>query len=458
MANDFFLPKRPVGYIQPGQTNRFVRAFAPSDEELDAAKNGMRWNYALENKFIPPGSQFEKSVQNGAALENQWFANMLRQQKQQDLGIPTAAEIRAREMHRRAIIGEYDKAIADYKQGHWDDPDRAYEDFKAEIDRIKEKYNTAGFNADELRLPPPVAGNRNAVRAPKQVANRGIYNYAKGVYDKLYNWLESGQMFQPKFLEQSENTTYLDSAYETLLKYFKDSPNAMADAEKQRLQILVLPDVAHDNVVKTISNYRKELDRIMQSGSANDWSRNNRGKVNELRTALGFIPEEEDEATLVNAMTNLTGILTSALGNTEELPNDTRAALDAAKEKYDQYIKQMMFAANVAPHIVANTAANVMNLAASKYNDQAFVDSRGGAEYLKPVSDFSDQIPHDAMPVSGMLDKPLEFYAPSIPPKKAGGPNPSSNPQSTGEQHPANPGENVIHLKTTVTKSGKRGF
>ncbi len=39
--------------------------------------------------------------------------------------MPTAATIRARENLRGRIMSQYDKALAEYMKGHWDDPERA---------------------------------------------------------------------------------------------------------------------------------------------------------------------------------------------------------------------------------------------------------------------------------------------------------------------------------------------
>ena len=422
--------------------NWFSRLIAPPKDELEAANNGLRWHWALEHRFMPPGSKWNETVWQGADRENLWLKNMLKQSNGLDVGIPSAAAIRAREQTRRAILDQYNRALNEYKAGNWDDPERAYEDFKTEVERLREQYRKAGmeygaeFDPEDLRIPPPVSGERRGFTTQtRAIKHREQWNYANDVNNRLNEWITSGKINDPKFMSSNEVTAYLDSAYETLVKYFKESSNAMADAEKQRLQILALPDDAYDEVVGTIQDFQKALVGIMSSSSAKEWSQSNKGKVNELLQAFGFDPKKMDKQSLANQMWTLGGLIVSSLARPDELPHDVAQALEGAKTQFDTYMKNMMLAANVAPHIVANMAYNLARTAKNQYNDQAFAAGRGRADMLGDIPDFTDRIPRNAMPVSRLIQRP-SFVWPTLAKDPNARLNVSTLPGSEGEQNP----------------------
>lgn len=427
---------------KPAEGNWFYRMIAPPKDELEAANNGLRWHWALEHRFMPPGSKWNETVWQGADRENLWLKNMLRQQNGLDVGIPSAAAIRAREQTRRAILDQYNKALQEYKDGNWDDPERAYNDFKAEVERLREQYRKAGleygaeFDPEDLRIPPPISGKRSGFTTQtRAVKHRDQWNYADEVNNTLADWINTGKINDPKFMSSNEVTAYLDSAYETLVKYFKESSNAMADAEKQRLQILALPDDSYEEVVKEIQSFQQALYGIMSSSSAKEWSQNNKGKVNEVLKATGFDPTRMDKASLANAMWTLGGVIVSSLARNDELPHDVRTDLDAAKAQFDTYMKNMMLAANVAPHIVANMAYNLAHTSAAQYNDQAFVSGRGRSDNLGEIKDLTDVIPRNAMPVSRLI-KHNKYTWPSLAKDPNANVRISTLPGSEGEQSP----------------------
>lgn len=429
--------------------NWFSRLIAPPKDELEAANNGLRWHWALEHRFMPPGSKWNETVWQGADRENLWLRNMLKQKNGMDLGIPNAAGIRAREQTRRAILDQYNKLLSEYQKGNWDDPQRAYEDFKQEALRMREQYRKAGleygaeFDPEDLRLPPPVSGGRNTFTTQSRtIKHRDQWNYANDVNNKLAQWIATGKIYDPKFMGSNETSAYLDSAYETLVKYFKESSNAMADAEKQRLQILALPDEAYDEAVTEIQNFQNALAGIMSSASAKEWSQNNMGKVNDVLKAFGFDPKQTSKGDLADKMWTLGGLIVSSLSRNDELPHDVAQDLEAAKTQFDTYMKNLMFAANVAPHIVANMAYNLAHTAKNQYNDQAFTAGRGKADTLTDIEDLTDKIPRNAMPVSRLM-KHTKYVWPSLAKNPKFGGKASTAPGSEGEANPAGGAEKV---------------
>lgn len=441
--------------VEPGKDTWFSRMIRPDESELEAARNGLRWNWALEHRFMPPGSKWNETVWQGADRENRWLANMLKQRNGGlDVGIPTAATVRAREQSRRAIMDQYNRALAEYMKGHWDDPERAYDKFKNEVERLREQYRKAGeaygaeFDPEDLRLPPPVSGSRSGFTTQSRPSKlREQYNYGKSVIDELSTWLQPDEknpairkIDNPDFVKSKK--AYLDSVYERILKHIKDSSNTMADQEKQRLQILVLPDNAYDEVVLAVKDYQDALAGIMSSASAKEWSENGKGKVNAIIEAANFDPSKSDKATLGEQLAALGGVTVSSLSKKDELPQDVASNLNAAKSQFDTYMKNMMLSASVAPHIVAQLSKILGDTIVKEYNDQAFVSGRSDADSLSNFEDISEQIPADAMPMSELIKRPKYIWSPRA--KRPGDIPTTSNPASKGEQKPAGSTKNKI--------------
>lgn len=430
--------------------NWFQRLFGPDQSELEAERNGLRWHWALEHRFMPPGSRWNETVWNGVDRENAWLAELLQQQKlASGNGSNMSPIAKQRELSR--ISGQYDKLVSEYLKGNWDDPERAYQDFLAEAERLRKQYAEQGGAYEDLRLPPPVAGGRSGFTTQSRPAKlREQYNFAKSVNKELASWLDvdpktgKRKIDNPKFVQ--EKKFYLDSVYERILKHIKDSSNAMADEEKQRLQILVLPDNAMDEVIKEVKGYQAALRGIMSSAAAKEWSQNNKGKVNEVIKALGFEPSG-DKTSLGQQLATLGGIIVASLSKNNELPHDVATNLQAAKDKFDTYMKNMMLSATVAPHIVANITALLGNTLADEYNDQARVADRDKADYLDTLKDISGSIPRDAMPLSELI-KHSDYRWPSL--NTVSNAKISTQAESKGETAPVEQYADVSGVGSTI--------
>lgn len=428
-------PSGPFPMISPNLPSREFRVAGIPDSELAAAQRGQRWHWHNENSFMPPGSEWNKTVWQGADRENQWLARMLQQAAAEKGGMMSPiAQVRL----RGQWLSERNKAIQDYINGNWDDPERAYKDFQSAIDKIDTKLRELGEDEALLRPVPPVAGKRSQFTTqtgPSKLLKQ--WNYANSIVNEIKDWINSGKINDKKFMGSQLTAKYLDDTYETLTKYFKESGNAMADEEKKRLQIQVLPEESYEQVVQTIKAYQNALAQVMSSASAKDWSQNNRGKVNEIIEALGFDPDNLDEDSLGEQMAVLGGIIFSALAKNDELPHDVATDLQALNKQYDTYMANMMLAANVGVEFVTKAAARLGNANADAYNDQAFRTGRAKADFLGDIEDITDKIPKGANVVSRLLDPP-QFIAPSLAKKPKG--KAGTNPESVGENAPRTAG------------------
>ena len=430
--------------------NWFSRMIAPPKDELEAADNGLRWHWALEHRFMPPGSKWNETVWQGADRENAWLARMLRQRPgaQNDGIMSPLAKVRL----RGQWLSERNKAINDYINGNWDDPERAYAAFQEAIGKIDEKLIELGEDPALLRPVPPVSGKRagfTTQAGPFKL--RKNWNYANDVNNHIKDWITTGKINDPEFMSSQETKNYLDAVSETVVKYIKESSNSMADAEKKRLQILMLTDEGMGAVERTIRNYQKALAGVMSSASAKEWSQNNRGKVNEIMKAMGFEPGKDPE-TLGAQIAALGGIIVSSLSRNDELPLDVAQDLEAIQSQYEAYMDNMMFAANVDPRVVAQMAKVLGDLTAAQYNDQAYAAGRGIADKLGTVEDLTNAVPKGSVPLSSLLKFEPTFTWPSLAAKPKGNVKVTSNPASEGEN------QSTTGSKTKKTKSGRTGF
>jgi hypothetical protein len=435
-AGDFVERPAQSQFITPPVfRRRFELPFSnkPMANELAAARRGRRWYYNLERSFMPPGSEWNNTVFNGVAAEKPYPTDI--EGNKTGTGGSGVMSPLAYVRERGQWLSERNKMIQDYINGNWDDPERAYEDFKRELADFDKRMEAAGFSTTGLRVAPPLSGKRGGFTekaGPSKM--RRQWNYANSVVKEIQGWIDSGKINDKKFMGSNLTAKYLDDTYETLTKYFKESGNAMADEEKKRLQIQVLPEESYEKVLQTVKAYQKALAQVMRSASAKDWSQNNRGKVNEVIKALGFDPDNMDKAALGEQMAALGGIIFSALARNDELPHDVATDLKALNDQYDTYMANMMLAANVGVEFVTTAASRLGNMVGDAYNDQAFTSGRDKADYLGEVEDITAKIPKGANVVSRLLDPP-QFIAPSLAKKPKG--RISTNPESTGENEPA---------------------
>lgn len=414
----------------------------PMDNELAAADAGQRWRYNLERSFMMPGSQWNDTVFKGVDAEKPYYTdfqgNPVGKTASDKNGMmsPLAyARIRAQWLNER------NKMIQDYINGNWDDPERAYTDFKRELADFDVRMANAGFDTTGLREAPPLSGKRSGFTektGPSKL--RRQWNYTNSIVNEIKDWIDTGKINDETFMNSHLTSKYLDDVYETLTKYFKESGNAMADEEKKRLQIQVLPEASYELVLETVRRYQKALAQVMSSSSAKDWSQNNRGKVNEIIKALGFDPDNMDKATLGEQMAVVAGVISAALAKNDELPHDVATDLNALNKQYDAYMNNMMLAANVGLEFVTQAASRLGNSIADAYNDQAFNTGRSLADNLASIEDLTDKIPKDMVKPSPLLQPPM-FITPSLAKRPKG--KASTNPESKGENAPVAPAEEV---------------
>jgi hypothetical protein len=411
----------------------------PNEDELEAERNGQRWHWAMEHRFMPPGSKFNETVWNGVDRENAWLRTLLAgQSKQQQLEEKTQPVTKplASERMRATFNNNWNKFIEGLKQGHYSSMDQIPADKLQWADDFKKMYEqTFGEGSSASLTPiPSVLGKRSDLMKKQNFDLRSSLINTEDAMDNIYKWSKDGSWQDPTKSQMIKN--YLDKISQALSAELGGDSKSMADAEKIRIQILYLPEESMNMVKEEIANYRDFLSSVMDYGRQKGWSQNIIGKINRGKEGL-------DQALLANGKGNistLVGYATSTIGDIlpsltpaeREQAINVDAVLNAGIEAHENYMSNMVLAADVDPALVYQFAEMLHDRLAKRYNDEMKnaerpERARETAKYDVDMSALSRSV------------KPSEFLKPidyknliveySRPERGPGG-----NPQGTIEQ------------------------
>lgn len=340
--------------------NAIGGAIAPDQAELDAAANGRRWNYALEHRFLPPGSKFTQQVMQGAALENQQ-----KPQLQQSI---------ASERYRTGLFGMWRDFINKVRAGNYDEFGGTSEGAREWADRFKQQFDdTYGPGSSDMLMPlPEVLGDRKEL-ARKQVFDikEGL-NYTTNILNNINSWMQDGSWNDP--IKQGMIKNYLDKTAQSLAARLGGDSKSMADAEKVRIQILSLPEESMKMVHQEVANYRDFLSSIMEYGRQKGWSQNIIGKINRGKDSLEAALKTDNKGNISTfvgeAMSTIGDIMPSLTPAERELAIGLNEALTAGIEAHKQYMYNMTLAADVDPAFVYQLARTLHEQYATQFNNE----------------------------------------------------------------------------------------
>lgn len=356
----------------PDETDTwFSKMIGPEKDELEAAQNGMRWHWALENRFMPPGSKWNDTVFKGVDRENQWVSRMLAQ-KNGDR--QSGAEVRAKQMELNRIKSQYDALLREFNAGQWDTSSREYKEFKAAAEKLRANYVAQGGNPDDLRPPALQVGKLAQAGSSNLVKKRETLGQTLFIGNKIATALTDGTVDDPHRLKLL--TTALDKDLQSVAAKLGGDSSAMADAEKVRIQIQFLPENARAEVYKTVENYRRAMASIAREAMSRGWSTNLVGKISGAASA--FESNEKTGLTDVMSFGKLSGAVHDAIlgGKLAELPQDLATAAKTVQDMYDNYMENMMLAANMALDVSAYMAQWLYDRTFQVYNNEAFTLGR----------------------------------------------------------------------------------
>jgi hypothetical protein len=371
-----YVEAKPGMKVVPGQSgdNFFSRMIRPSDDELEAARNGMRWHWALEHRFMPPGSKWNETVWNGVDRENAWLAQMLRQaaaqQKANGMMTPVATE-----RQRANMINMWKDHLNKIIQGNFDEYGGTAESAAQWREDFKKRYESVfgeGSSVD-LEPVPTTEGKRADLMRTSPTQYQQMLSYTEDAMDNIYNWWKNGSWSDPHTQQFIKN--YLDKVSQALAAELGGDSKSMADAEKQRIQILSLPESSMELVQQEIAGYREFLESVMNYGRQKGWSQDIIGRLNRATESAKLALAQKGKKNISGAaammIKNVEDILPSLSPQERELAVGLSEALAAGKNAHEMYMQNMMLAADVDPSYVYMQAKELHDLAARKYNDFA---------------------------------------------------------------------------------------
>ena len=449
----FHIPDNRQINIKPAEDTWLSRLIGPSQDELDAEANGLRWHWALEHRFMPPGSRWNETVWNGVDRENKWLAQLLRQKNGLDNNMMTPM---AKERQRNTLTNQWSKFISSVKNGNFDAYGGTTETAQKWADDFKKYFDSVLGEGASMGLEPvpDILGKRAVLERKTSSDALNVLNKVQNFDERIQDWIANGDFQNPTTARLIRNE--LDKLAQNFSATLGGDSKNMSEEEKKRIQILYLPESAMANVHETVRRWRKFLYDIMNSASAKEWSQSNRGKLKEMKAALDAIPEDVDESNrggLGDMAATMGTFVTKALADKAELPHDVAAALEAGKKLYDTYMQNMVLAANVDPAVAHHMAKYIHDEVAGFYNRYNELNRRPERWDYK-FSDMDYAALAKEIPADKLLD-PVNFKAPVVLGPVTGG-DASSNPASKGENKTVKVSAN--RGKVSRGTSGRGGF
>lgn len=450
----FSLPTNRLQVI-PGEDTFLSKMLRPDEDELEAARNGMRWHWALEHRFMPPGSKWNTTVWQGADRENQWLSQMLKRRGQDLKNITTPI---ATSRDRATMNNMWKQFLRDVQNGHFDAYGGTTETAQQWADAFKQRYEDKFGEGAAVELAPvaDVLGKRTELARKNLQDYRNALNMTENAVENISDWIKHGDFNDPA--RAQEISVVLDKVGQNITTMLGGDSKGMADAEKIRIQIQYLPKEAKRYVYENIKRYRDSVRSIVQSGLAKQWSQNNYGKMNRTQQAAFNEVENDDtditDGSFAHVVSTLGDVMTGFLSTNEsELPTSLRDALEGVQNIYDTYMNNMVLAANVAPNVLYDFAEYLHRQAKRGYNKEVGVYGRGINEWTGNLEELDRPKLRTLVPPDELMIPPDYPMAKLEAPPRG---EASSNPSSSGEQR-TRPGTKAQAKAGGKSANGRHG-
>lgn len=419
-----------LNWVDPAST----RPTAPVNDEhrtvlqammgWDDVPYGRRWNHFIEHGFTGMHGEPFKELMQLVNAENQAGTGN---------GSTTyGQELRAKEQHRKSIIGQWDKLLSEWNSGRYASGD-AYtvNEFFREAERLRNEYANAGYNPNELRRPSINAGGF------QQGFQKSLQD-DRTKLDWLGGWLNDIQQNiakNPNWLNDPQAQLYFDKLSEYVILNMAQSRGAIADAEKVRAQVEAMPRadrLVYDRFMNMYfnANLVAQMEALAREGDYNakaylEDMDNFIGLTDQGKGAYGTIDENGEIILSDRAQHYLNAAslaVRAAMGdsNTPLEVNSAITSYDNAKDAFQNYVMQN---ANVDRKMVWDTALAQYGIYLDQFNrklpelgllwgwqhkgpalDQTLGDKLGKWQSMQGVSD----VMQNAMLGIGHIPKPID--------------------------------------------------
>lgn len=401
--------------------NWFSKFVRPDADELEAERNGRRWNWQLENRFMLPGSKYSQQVMAAADRENATQRDLLKVQS--NLGS-------ARE-HANAKAS-WDKFVSDIYNGNWDNAGKTLEEAREFERQFKQWYAGMGWDPADLRPIGTSVGKVSNELRKVPTDMRTTLSETERYMTDIAQWAKDGSWQDD--IKSNMIKDYLDKISQKLSATLGGDSKSMADAEKVRIQILYLPAESMKLVQEEVRNYREWLSKVMAYGSAKGWSQDVLGRINQADKSLNNALKTGNQGNISTLLGQAMSYVGSALGGMEknsELALDVQTVLGAGVQQHKDFMNDMVLAADVDPARVFLLAKQLHDIVLSSYNNEMRAANRLNSMWQsKEIEQPNLQYLHKVVKASPFL-QPNKYYAPTIEREKKDRNSP--NPQSKGE-------------------------
>jgi hypothetical protein len=359
-------PSGPFPMILPGLPSREFRAAGIPDSELAAAQRGRRWHWHNENSFMPPGSEWNKTVWQGADREDGRAVDKFGIGK----GITATAGARLKQQD----INQWKAFVDGIKQGHYSSQGELNDEAKRFIDEFRPAF-AAKWGEDSLALLEPIPtqfGKRSDLARKNLQDIKDNINYTDNILSNIEEWAADGSWSDPVKSQMIKN--YMDKVSQALSAQLGGDSKSMADAEKVRIQILYLPEQSLDLVKEEMRRYNAFLSSVMAYGRSKGWSQNIIGKINRVKDAYADAAKANGKANVSTLAAEATSMASDLLPSLSPSDKETalglESALQAGKEAHDMYMQNMVLAADVDPSLVYQFADVLRDNYTRNYNSR----------------------------------------------------------------------------------------
>ena len=279
--------------------------------------------------------------------------------------------------HRRSILDQWNKLLSEWNSGRYASGD-AYtvKEFFKEAKRLRQEYENAGFNPNELRRPSINAGGFQQGFQKDLQADRGKLDWIGGTLNNI----QQNVARNPKWLDTQEAQLTFDKLSEYVILNMAQSRGAIADAEKVRAQVEAMPRadrLVYDKFMSMFFNANTvaQVNALANAGNRDamafledmdnfiSLSDEGKGAFGEF-DKQGNIQLSEKADHWLNAAMLVLGRLQGLNDNPIEI-NTAVTSYKNAKDAFQQYVLQN---ANVDRKMVWDAAIGQYNIYKDMYN------------------------------------------------------------------------------------------
>ena len=288
-------------------------------------------------------------------------------------------ELRAKESHRKSILGQWDKLLQEWNSGRYSSGDKyTVQEFFKEADRLRKEYAAAGFNPNELRRPAINAGGFAQGFQKDLQADRSKLDWIGG----WLNDIQQNIANNPAWLNSTQAQMYFDKLSEYTILNMAQSRGAIADAEKIRAQVESMPYAdrqVYDKFMNMFfnANLIAQVESLANAGNrdAQAYLQNMDGFIHLSDGGAGKYSKVKEDGSIElgnesehygNAAILLLDKLQGVLNNPIDLAN----AVTSYKNVKDAFQQYTMQNANVDREMVWNTAIAQYNIYKNQYNSK----------------------------------------------------------------------------------------